>query len=66
MRERLKEKEAHRLPYAAIKNLRTGDAPSAWDVQDIDPTLDDEHTANAAADYFNVISSEFRPLEQDD
>ena len=64
MRERLKEKEAHRLPYTAIKNLRTGEAPSVWDVRDIDPTLDDEQTANATAEYFNAISSEFRPLEQ--
>ena len=57
---------AHTLPYQAVKLLKEGDKPKAWDIRNIDPQLTEEETASAAVDYFNAISSEFCSLSYAD
>ena len=58
IKEKLALKGSHDLPYQAVKQHKDGDRPSAWDIRNIDPTLTDEETANAAAAFFNSISVE--------
>ena len=64
--EKLTEARAHRLPYKAIKNLKTSDMPHLWDIRDLWPERGDNEIAEELADFFSNVSNEFTPLAKKD
>lgn len=64
--EKLKEEGSSQLPYTTIKQLKSADQPTRWDVRDLNPDMTDEELANDLSRFFNGISDEFSPLTEDD
>lgn len=64
--EQLTQEGAKRLPYNAIRNLKTLKKPRTWQVQDLCPGATDKEISEKLAEYFNGISTEFEPLEEKD
>ena len=65
-KESLKLGGSQRLPFSAVKYLKSKEMPKRWSVNDLEPDMTDADLSNALAEYFNKISSEHRPLNEDD
>ena len=59
-------KQPGNLPFKAIKKLKDCESSAPWSITDIDPDLPVDDLLDAAADYFSLISGEFKPLTLDD
>lgn len=66
IKDKLTEKDAHKLPYRAIMELKGGERPKPWDVSCLYPDKTEEDLVNMLADYFNSISNEIKPLQGQD
>ena len=64
--DKLMSPGVNNLAYKAIKNLKSHEKPKQWSVNELRPSLSDGELAEELADFFNQISSEFRPLEEKD
>ena len=62
VKKNIRENKDPRGYYAAIKLLRTEDAPIPWTVNKIFPGETDPAIAEKAATFFNKISQEFEPI----
>ena len=56
----------NQIPHKAVKNLRCGEKPKAWDPSTLFPDKDDLQICEEMADFFNNISQEFAPLSESD
>ena len=68
--KRFKDKAAEKnnpgLYYKMLKSLKSSSAPSVWDVRTLFPGKSDKEIGETVAEFFNKISTEFRPLTPED
>lgn len=62
----MKDNEASRLPYKAIKYIKSKEKPKRWSLNDLNPEMPDQELSTSVATYFNKISNEFRSLQETD
>jgi hypothetical protein len=65
-RENLTGPEANKRFHVAVKNYKSAERPSQFDVKDLFPGLSSNEAAEELADFFNKISREFDALEPSD
>ena len=62
IKDGIKDSKNPREYYRAIRLLQSDDAPRQWDIGSLFPGASEAETAERAADFFNRISTEFRPV----
>ena len=62
-RKKMTSKDAGRTFHKNVHAYKTADRPQPFDIRDLRPGASEESIANEAAEYFNTISREFRPLD---